>query len=436
MDELALKIRKGISAKEMAQRIQKLVKFGPRHAGTEREHNAAKFVENEFSNIGLETKSEKVEGIIDWKLNDCRVRIVEPMKQELTSTALMGSGKTSKIGITAELLYVGRGSADDYLKHDFKGKFVMKDPPRAFMLENASDESAPQGFTKMLVDGGVAGIVEHSRTPGRFLSMPLVSGPKGIPIPAITVTYEDGQYLKELLREWYATPNGYRRRTDYNPVKLNIIVDSESKMSYGTNVIGRIRGYINPEEIVCLVAHHDNANGPGANDNAAAVAVNIEVAKVLKNMPQPKRTIEFLSVTGEEYGETGSEDYVNKHVKTNLNKYKGVLNMDMINLQDRLYYIEESICLGKLVKNDEVINRKLKKVCDKLGYYIEGTPLEYAGDDGPFILANVPTAYILSVTSNFSYLHTDYDNYDVININGLTSVAEIAANTIWLLANE
>jgi hypothetical protein len=436
MDDTALKIRKGISAKEIANRVKILAEYGPRHAGTIREHQAAKFVENEFRKIGLDVKSEKVEGIIDWKLNDCRVRIVEPIKQELTGTALMGSGKTPEKGITKELLYVGRGSLEDYLKNDFKGKVVMKDPPRAFMLENSSDEAAPQGFTKMLIDGGAACILEHAREPGRILSMPLVSGPLGIPIPAITVTYEDGQYLKELVREWYATPNGYNRRTDNNPVKLNIIVDSESKMSHGINVIGKIAGYQNPEEIICLVAHHDNANGPGANDNAAAVSINIEVAKILKSMPQPKRTIEFLSLTGEEYGETGCEDYVNKHVKQNSNKYKGVINMDMVNLQDRLYFIEESICLGKLVKNDEVINKKLKKVCDELGYHIEGTPLEYAGDDGPFILENVPTSYIFAATQNFSYLHTDYDNYEIININGLTSVTEIAANTIWLLANE
>ena len=332
MDASIHKIRENISAVEMAKRIKKLVGFGPRHAGTKREHEAAKYVENEYLKVGLEVKTDRVKGIIDWKLNDCRVRIVEPIKQELTSTALMGSGSTLKNGIIAELLYVGRGLAEDYQKQSFKGKFVMKDPPRIFVLENASDESAPQGFTKMLIDGGAAGIVEHARTPGRILSMPLVSGPEGVSIPAITVTYEDGQYLKELMREWYTTIGGYRRRTDYNPVKLNINVDAQSKKSYGINVIARIKGYKEPEECICLVAHHDNANGPGANDNAAAVSTNIQVAKALKKMPQPKRTIEFISLTGEEYGEIGGDDYVNRYVKSNPKKYKGVLNMDMINI--------------------------------------------------------------------------------------------------------
>ena len=300
MDDSIHKIRENISAVEMAKHIKKLVELGPRHPGTRREHEAAKYVETQFNEVGLEVRSDRVEGIIDWKLNDCRVRIVEPIKQELTSTALLGSGSTKKDGITADLLYVGRGLAEDYKRQSFKGKFVMKDPPRIFVLDNASDESAPQGFTKMIIDGGAAGIVEHARTPGRILSMPLVSGPEGIPIPTITVTYEDGQYLKELLREWYTTINGYRRRTDDNPVKLNIIVDAESKKSYGINVTGKIKGYKEPEERICLVAHHDNANGPGANDNAAGVSTNIQVAKALKKMPQPKRTIEFLSLTGEE----------------------------------------------------------------------------------------------------------------------------------------
>ena len=436
MDNNALEMRKNLSAKRMAEHVKKLVTYGPRHSGSIREHEAAKYVEKSFLSSGVEVRSDKVKGINDWKLNDCRVRVIEPVAQELTSIALLGSGSTPKEGTIAELVYIGKGTMENYLKANYKDKFIMRDPPRNFMLDNASDESAPQGPTKMLIEGGVKGFIEHARFPGRILQMPLLSGPEGVSVPAVAVTYEDGQYLKELLREWYAIPKGTRRKSENISVKLNIQVDAESKPSYGINVIGSIKGSTKPDEIVCLMAHHDNANGPGANDNAASVAINIEVANALNKMPKPKRTIEFISPTGEEYGEIGSDSYVEKYVKNNPTKYKGVLNMDMVNLQDHLYYIEESICLGKLVKNDKGLNRKLVKVCDKLGYHIEGTPLEYARDDGPFILANVPTSYIFGAIPNLSWLHTYMDDYDIININGLTGTAEIAANFIWRLANE
>jgi len=55
--------------------------------------------------------------------------------------------------------------------------------------------------------------------------------------------------------------------------------------SYGTgvNVIGRIDGTGNPEEIVILSAHYDsrNAGCPGADDNASGVAGVLEAARVL-----------------------------------------------------------------------------------------------------------------------------------------------------------
>jgi Zn-dependent M28 family amino/carboxypeptidase len=169
-------------------------------------------------------------------------------------------------------------------------------------------------------------------------------------VPAVAVTYEDGQLLKELMREWYALPSWFKRTEKNIPVKLQVIVDSESQESYGINVIASIKGSEKPEEKVVLVAHHDNAFGPGACDNATAVAVNLETARTLSKLPSPKRTIEFISVTAEEYGEIGSAAYVNKYVKPDPSKYKAALVLDIIGNGDHLYYITESICWENWLK--------------------------------------------------------------------------------------
>ncbi|MCZ7545792.1 MAG: M20/M25/M40 family metallo-hydrolase [Anaerolineae bacterium] len=255
-------------------------------------------------------------------------------------------------------------------------------------------------------------------------------------MPAVAVTYEDGQYLKELYREWYAVPKGFKRVDEYWPVMLHVWVDAESKESHGLNVIGSIKGSTLPNEKVALVAHHDNAFGPGACDNATAVAINLETARALAALGAPKRTIEFVSVTGEEYGEFGSFAYVAKYVKPDPSAYKAALVMDIVGNGDHLYYITESICMGKLVQNSPQVNAHLEKVCDELGYVIQGTQLEYASDDGPFILAGVPTSYLAKLISNsWPWLHTYMDDFSVVDINGLTVMAEITANTIWQLAN-
>jgi putative aminopeptidase FrvX len=437
MDKTALDIRSGLSALRMAEDVKAIIAHAPRHAGTENEHKAAEYIENQFKTAGLTVRTDRVEGICDWKLNDCRVRVVEPVLQDLTSIALLGSGATPPEGITAELIYVGKGTVEDFASADVTGKLVMRDPPRALMLDNASDETAPQGPTEMMIHKGAAGFVEHSRLPGKILQMPLLSGPEGLPVPAVAVTYEDGQYLKELIREWYAVPKGFKRTEEYIPVKLNIRVDAVSKPGYGINVMARIEGESRPDEIICLTAHHDNANGPGACDNATATAVNLETARILAALPRPERTIEFFSPTGEEYGEVGSDAYVKKYVQPDPSKYKGCIVLDIIGNGDHLHYVTESVCLGKLVKNDPDLNKKLVQVSESLGYLIEPTPLEYASDDGPFILAGVPTSYLAKLISpSWPWLHTYMDDFSVVDVNGLAVVAEITANTMWQIANE
>ncbi len=439
MDVIATEtfITQNISAKRMAEDVKAIIANSPRHAATENEWKAAEYVKKEFQATGLDVRVDQVPGIRAWYHHDTRVKIVEPVEKELNGIAILGSGSTPPEGIVAELRYVGQGKFEDYEGIDLDNTFVMRDPPRALTLDNATDETAPQGPTDMLIKKGVAGFIEHSRLKGNILQTDLLSGPGGMTVPAVAITYEDGQNLKELLREWYALPSWYKRTETHIPIKLKLIVHTESRESYGKNVIATIPGSDLPEEKVVLVAHHDNAFGPGACDNATAVAVNLECARILSQLPAPRRTIEFLSVTAEEYGEFGSSAYVEKYVKPDPSKYKGALVMDIIGNGDHLYYITESICLGKLVVNSPEINRFIETICDDLGYVIEGTPLEYASDDGPFILAGVPTSYLAKlISTSWPWLHTYMDDFRVVDINGLKTVAEIAAVTIWRLANQ
>lgn len=430
-------LREGIRAPRMAADVQALLEVAPRFAATENEWKAARYVEQQFREAGLDVTVDQVDGINAWTHRNTRIRIVEPIERELTGTAILGSGSTGPEGITAELVYVGQGRREDYEAADLRGKLIMRDPPRALRLDNMSDAEAPQGPTELVVSAGAAGFIEHSRVQGNIVQTNLLSGPKGLPVPAVAITYEDAQVLKELVREWYALPTWYKRTETDIPVKLHVTVEAESTPSHGLNVIGSLPGTERPEEKVLLVAHHDNAFGPGACDNATAVAVNLETARVLARLPRPKRTIEFVSVTAEEYGETGSFAYVDKYVKPDPSKYKGAIVLDIIGNGDHLYYITESMCMGQLVKNSPWLNENIENVCDDLGYAIQGTPLEFASDDGPFILAGVPTSYLAKlISTSWPWLHTELDDFSVVDVNGLKVIAEITALTLWRLANE
>ncbi len=429
-----IQLRLSINAGRMAEDVKTIASLGPRHAATEREHQAAQYIENQFRRAGVQVRVDRVPGVKAWYHHESRLRVVAPVAQELNCVAILGSGATPKEGITAEVAYVGRGLKQDFAGRDLHGKFVFRDPPRNLTLDNPTEEDSPQGSPEALARQGVVGFIEHARQPGRILQTDLLSGPQHLPVPAVALTYEDGQYLKELIREWYAVPNGYRRLEE-EPVKVWLYVNAESRDGYGINVIASIPGTERPDEKVLLVAHHDNAFGPGACDNATAVAVNLECARVLAQLPRPKRTIEFCSVTGEEYGEFGSSAYVKKYV-TDPAKYKGVLVMDIIGNGDHLYYITRSLCLGRLVENTPWLNQFVAQVTSDLGYVIEPMQLEFASDDGPFLLAGVPTAYLCKlITPSWPWLHTYMDDFQVVDINGMKVIAEIAAVTLWRLAN-
>ncbi|HVV55042.1 MAG TPA: M28 family metallopeptidase, partial [Mucilaginibacter sp.] len=127
------------------------------------------------------------------------------------------------------------------------------------------------------------------------------------------------------------------------PLNMNVNLSIYNKLKYSTshNVVGILRGSTNPGEYIVYTAHWDHlgigkpdAKGDsiynGAVDNGDGSASLISMAKAfVDEKPRPKRSIIFLSVTGEEQGLLGSEYYV-EHPIYPLNKTVADLNMDAL----------------------------------------------------------------------------------------------------------
>jgi hypothetical protein len=88
------------------------------------------------------------------------------------------------------------------------------------------------------------------------------------------------------------------------------------------------------DEFVLLSAHHDHVGEqggkvhPGADDNASGTAVLMEVARLLQGS-RPRRSLLFLSLSGEEVGLFGSQAFVARS-PVDLGKVKANLNIDMV----------------------------------------------------------------------------------------------------------
>lgn len=98
------------------------------------------------------------------------------------------------------------------------------------------------------------------------------------------------------------------------------------------NVVGRIPGAVEPDRLVLFGAHRD-AWTFGAGDPISGTSVLMEVARnfgqLLKQGWQPQRSIVFLSWDAEEFGLTGSVEFVEKYDKILSEQAIAYLNLDV-----------------------------------------------------------------------------------------------------------
>ena len=100
------------------------------------------------------------------------------------------------------------------------------------------------------------------------------------------------------------------------------------------NIVAELPGTGRKEEVVILGAHYDTVpTTPGADDNASAVAVLIEVARLMRQRPT-QRTVRFLAFPCEEgphfhLGEMGSQAYA-KLCRSRGDRIVGMLCLEMV----------------------------------------------------------------------------------------------------------
>jgi len=199
------------------------------------------------------------------------------------------------------------------------------------------------------------------------------------------------------------------------------------------NVISIIRGHTSSDEAVLIGAHRDHFGEQagllfaGADDNASGTAVLLEVARLLALAPAaPRRSVLFISFSGEEQGLLGSRLYVSQPIVP-LSQTIGMINVDHAGIGNgRL-----TVGVTGMEKSTAENIGQLTGLSDKLdlfGYFP-------GGDHVPFKEAGVPTITVVSggVHTNF---HQASDTVDTINPEILKSVARYVLALVWQLANQ
>ncbi len=345
-----------------------------------------------------------------WTRGADEVMMTAPTPRVLRAVALAFVNPTPRFD--AALVDARWGYEEDYPGLNVKGNIVL-------VLQDQ-----PAGRTPLLryqaiaiaAKHGAAGILFVNDSDGT-LTLEGVSNFQGhpSPIPAFSITYEEGHWLKRLLERSI-------------PVSIRIVTRSYSQPMPAANVVADLPG--RSAEKIVIGAHVDAWDvGQGAVDNGSGSAILFEVARLLKRYsPSNRRTVEFVWFNGEELGLWGSKEFVKRHSNDSI---FAMINMDMIGDPT-----------GFNAGGNDAFIPLLRNVVDGLdGFNLTDSVTSRPGtnsDHMPFLFAGIPT---LSLRSHLDekmvkYYHELGDTYDKVNPAYLARASTVVAALVRALAND
>ena len=222
-----------------------------------------------------------------------------------------------------------------------------------------------------------------------------------------------------------------------------------------TNVIGFLEGSDKKDEFVFITAHYDHLGKRGdsiiyygADDDGSGTVSVLELAEAFAKAKAagkgPRRSIVFMTVSGEEKGLWGSEFY-SDHPLYPLNKTTVDLNIDMIGRIDPkrkegdstnyVYVVGDDKLSSDLRPISEAMNKKYTKLELDYKYNAPKDPerIYYRSDHYNFARKGVPIIFYFNGTHN-DY-HRPSDTPDKINYNLMAKRAQLVFYTAWEMAN-
>jgi hypothetical protein len=213
-------------------------------------------------------------------------------------------------------------------------------------------------------------------------------------------------------------------------IRLNASV--KGKAWVGRNIIGILPGThpVLKQQTIVIGAHYDHLGEDsdeiffGANDNAAGVAAVIELARAFSNTSGSKRTLMFVAFDAEEIGKIGSSYFVD-HSPIPAEQMVLMINFDMIGKNNP---IEINAVATRSSRDLHLIHQKMNQY---VGLRLKH-PRSYRlgrSDHTYFFYSGVPVMYL------FGGLDKDYntpqDTWDRLIPGKIEKVARLAFLTAW-----
>lgn len=238
---------------------------------------------------------------------------------------------------------------------------------------------------------------------------------------------------------------------------IDFDIKKEVKKFSSENVLGFIEGTDLKDEILVITSHYDHIGMDGdkifngADDDGSGTVALLEIAEAFakaKSMGHgPRRSILFMTVSGEEKGLLGSEHYVTNPLYP-LDMTVADLNIDMIgrtgdqrddnDAEDRNYvYIIGS---DKLSTELHAINETANKLYTNMTLdYTYNDPDDpnrfyYRSDHYNFAKNDIPIIFYFNGTH--ADYHKETDTIEKIEFDMLAKRAQLVFYTAWQLVNQ
>ena len=255
--------------------------MGGRNAGSRAEHAAADYLAGLMEEIGLSDVEKQAAQCDLWQFNGASFT-VDGVEYPIYSYA---TAPTPAEGITAEVVYAGKGTMWDYEGLDAEGKIVLVDIDQRndWWITYPMLEAEFQGAAAILA----ANVGGYSQIADDALNSQDVCGPTSIPTLSIGVS--DSLEIREKLEQ--------------GPVTATLVVDNEVEIDAGTtyNITGVLKGKSSEHQI--LIGGHYDAHFWGFQDDNCAVGLVLAMAKAMIDSGyQPENDIVFCLHGAEEWG--------------------------------------------------------------------------------------------------------------------------------------
>ncbi len=436
-----------------------------RETATAGQKRAASYIESQFQSLGL------------MPGNNGHYQLPYPVYQDsLLNASVEINGKNFELDgdfmlsiaqcnpstyRLSEVVFVGNGisdsTRDDYKGVDVKGKAVL-------ILAPQNQGQGRSGFANQFARADAAqknGAVAVLIIGGNF-PRPQKTNPKGnMYLNAFQRVIRPNQFFvseniaKAIMGDDYAKAKSGTMEPKTYLANVTLSFNKATSILESSDVLGVLEGTDLKDEYVFVTAHYDHLGKRdtviyyGADDDGSGTVSVLEIAEAFAKAKAagkgPRRTMVFMTVSGEEKGLWGSEYYIN-HPVFPLEKTTVGLNIDMIGRIDATRKQGDSTNYVYVVGDDK-ISTDLKAISEAANSKYTKLELDYKFNDSKdpnriyfrsdhynFARKGVPIIFYYDGMLGADY-HRPTDTPDKIYYDLLAKRAQLVFYTAWEMAN-